>query len=114
MGIPFDEYLREIKSELVTDAEIEKMERKEKHRKLLEHETMYGVGNGKPLTPISNLTRTPNKSRRLDSKSRLQTPGSLRKLASVERLGTHSASKRVSDNNIFFMFDRNIIYYKIE
>merc|ERR1711997_901792 len=59
-----------------------------------EHETMYGVG-GKPLTPISNLTRTPNKSRRVDNKSRLQTPNSIsRKLAAVDKLGGSTSYKR--------------------
>ena len=90
MGIQFEEYLREIKSELSQEKEIEAMERKESKRRLLEHETMYGAG--KTLTPLAaNLTRTPNKSRRLDSKSRLQTPGSVKRL---DKLGT-SASKRV-------------------
>ena len=89
MGIPFDDYLSEIKSELSQEKEIEAMERKESKRRLLEHETMYGVG--KALTPIGNLTRTPNKSRRIDSKSRLQTPGSMKRL---DKLGT-SSSKRV-------------------
>jgi len=92
MGIPFDDYISEIKSELEIDAKIDQQERKEHKRKLLEHETMYGAG--KNLTPIINQTRTPNKSRRMDSKSRLHTPGSMRKFASVDRLGVSSSSKR--------------------
>ena len=88
MGMPFEEYLMEIKSELNQEKEIEAMERKETKRRILEHETMYGVG--KTLTPIGNLTRTPNKTR-IQSKSRLQTPGSVKRL---DRLGA-SSSKRV-------------------
>ena len=93
MGIPFEEYIQETKSELVKDTEMEKMERKERNRKLVEHETIYGVG--KALTPINNLTRTPNKSRRMDSKSRLHTPGSMRNLGNGERLGISTSAKRV-------------------
>ena len=96
MGLPFEEYLAEIKSELVQEKEIEVMERKEHKKRLLEHETMYGAG--KTLTPIGNITRTPNKSRRLDSKSRLQTPGSTNRL---DRLGA-SNSKRVTKVKIFY------------
>ena len=93
-GIPFEEYIREIKSELVKDTEMDKIDRKERNRKLVEHETIYGVG--KALTPMGNLTRTPNKSRRMDSKSRLNTPGSMRNLRNGEILGTtSSSSKRV-------------------
>ena len=88
MGMPFEDYLTEIKSELNQEKEIEAMERKETKRRILEHETMYGVG--KTLTPVGNLTRTPNKTR-IQSKSRLQTPGSVKRL---DRLGA-SSSKRV-------------------
>ena len=94
--MPFDQYIEETRAESEVDAKFEQMERKEQKRKLLEHETMYGVG-GKPLTPISNLTRTPNKSRRVDNKSRLQTPNSIsRKLAAVDKLGGSTSYKRVN------------------
>ena len=96
MGMPFNQYIEETRAESEVDAKFEQMERKEQKRKLLEHETMYGVG-GKPLTPISNLTRTPNKSRRVDNKSRLQTPNSIsRKLAAVDKLGGSTSYKRVN------------------
>ena len=97
MGMLFEEYLMEIKSELNQEKEIEAMERKETKRRILEHETMYGVG--KTLTPIGNLTRTPNKTR-IQSKSRLHTPGSVKRL---DRLGA-SSSKRVGKR-----FKRRII-----
>ena len=94
--MPFNQYIEETRAESEVDAKFEQMERKEQKRKLLEHETMYGVG-GKPLTPISNLTRTPNKSRRVDNKSRLQTPNSIsRKLAAVDKLGGSTSYKRVN------------------
>ena len=94
--MPFNQYIEETRAESEVDAKFEQMERKEQKRKLLEHETIYGVG-GKPLTPISNLTRTPNKSRRVDNKSRLQTPNSIsRKLAAVDKLGGSTSYKRVN------------------
>ena len=96
MGMPFNQYIEETRAECEVDAKFEQMERKEQKRKLLEHETMYGVG-GKPLTPISKVTRTPNKSRRVDNKSRLQTPNSIsRKLAAVDKLGGSTSYKRVN------------------
>ena len=113
MGIPFHDYISEIKSELEIDAKMEQQERKEQKRKLLEHETIYGVG--KALTPMNNQTRTPNKTRRIDSKSRLHTPNSMRKLASVDRLGVSSSSKRVSakiipPKNVYFQNSFIYIY----
>ena len=109
MGMPFNQYIEETRAESEVDAKFEQMERKEQKRKLLEHETMYGVG-GKPLTPISNLTRTPNKSRRVDNKSRLQTPNSIsRKLAAVDKLGGSTSYKRVK---LFFRYgNKNVQRY---
>ena len=103
--MPFNQYIEETRAESEVDAKFEQMERKEQKRKLLEHETMYGVG-GKPLTPISNLTRTPNKSRRVDNKSRLQTPNSIsRKLAAVDKLGGSTSYKRVK---LFFRYQKRM------
>ena len=99
MGLPFAQYIEERKAEHGEEKQMETMQRKDMKRKLLEHETIYGTG--KPLTPINNMTMTPNKSRRmLDPKSRVTPGSSMRKLNTLERLGHPSSAKRVSENAI--------------
>ena len=98
MGMQLEDYINEKKIDLEGETYFEKKQKKDMKRKLVEHETIYGVG--KPLTPISNMTVTPNRSRRIDSKSRMLTPGSsMGRFPSVSRLAPSSSSKRVSEQH---------------
>ena len=78
---------------------LEKMQRKDMKRRIVEHETRYGTGL-RPLTPINNMTTTLMKNRRMDTpnKSRITPMRSTvtKKFGTAEKLSDfHSNNKRV-------------------